>query len=310
MANARDCSSPLCPNIAGFLQQLRHERQLSPHTVAAYATDLAQFAAYCAAAFPTTALPSLPTSALQSWLTHLASSGLRARSLNRKMATLRTFYRFLQQQEGLGATNPNPAQEIQPFKAAKQLPQYVQEHELLALLQASPFPDTFLGWRNKLMLELLYGTGIRLAELLQLTSAAIDTTARLLKVRGKGNKERIIPFPATLLPTLAAYQGHRSALSTPTTPLLLTARGQPLYPMAVYRVVKKYLSQCTTTQKYSPHILRHSYATHLLNRGASLRAIQELLGHQSLAATQVYTHLSLDGLQAAFQQAHPRAQLT
>lgn len=292
--------------IAAFIQYLASEKRLSPHTVQAYATDLKQCEAYFYALVSDSQLVHATHQELRAWIVTLAQQGLSNCSINRKIAALKSFYKFLHIQ---GHITKDPTQRLSRLKLKKPLPVFLQEKELLGLLDCHEFEDTFEGWRDKLVLELLYGTGIRLAELLTLQDTAVDLYDNMIKVLGKRNKERIIPFPQSLRQIIEQYRTHRDAtVSSNTTGLLLvTTTGAPCYPMLVYRLVNKYLREYTHADRHSPHVLRHTFATHLLDKGADLSAIKDLLGHESLAATQLYTHHSLKKLQEVFKQAHPRA---
>ena len=232
----------------------------------------------------------------------LSNQGIQNRSINRKLATLRTFYKYLQRR---GDVTDNPMQTIRMVKTSKTLPTYLRESEMEQVFAQQEIPqNTFEEVRDQLVLMLLYGTGMRLAELIQLTLQQVNLSAKTLRVIGKRNKERIIPMPAILVELVKQYQ----ALNPFHSPyLLLTDKGEPCYPMFIQRLVKKYLGEVSTLEKLSPHVLRHSYATHLLNRGADLNAIKELLGHANLAATQVYTHNSMEKLKEIYKQAHPKA---
>ncbi|MEL6412622.1 MAG: tyrosine-type recombinase/integrase [Bacteroidota bacterium] len=289
-----------------FVQHLASEKRLSPHTVKAYNTDLKQFADYLCDRYPDTAITQATHQALRAWIVKLAQEGMSSRSINRKIASLKAFYRFLHTQAHIAH---NPTCKLSILKHKQPLPVFVKEQELTQLLEQHDFPDTFEGWRDKVVLELLYGTGIRLAELLQLHDADIQSYDCTIKVLGKRNKQRVIPFPKRLNPVIAQYRTHRALIvsSHTTTPFLITATGKPCYPVLVYRLVKKYLQAYTHADQHSPHVLRHTFATHLLHKGADLNAIKDLLGHESLAATQLYTHHSIQALKEIFHQAHPRA---
>ena len=291
--------------IAAFLKYLTSERRLSPHTAQAYATDLKQCVAYLHTLTPDNQIEQADHKALRGWIVALTQQGLSSRSINRKIAALKTFYKFLHNQ---GHITQNPTLQLGRLQQKKSLPVFLKEKELLNLLDRHEFENSFEGWRDRLILELLYGTGIRIAELLSLQDAAIDLYNHMIRVTGKRNKERIIPFPKSLQQVIEQYRTHRDAtVSNEQGLLLVTTTGAPCYPMLVYRLVKKYLRQYTHADRYSPHVLRHTFATHLLNKGADLNAIKDLLGHESLAATQLYTHHSLKKLKEVFQQAHPRA---
>jgi integrase/recombinase XerC len=291
-----------------FLDFLRYEKRLSPHTVISYQTDLTQFATYLRADYELAELGQATHPLIRSWVVSLMSQELDPRTVNRKVACLRSFYKFLLRTHQI---ENNPMLRIKAPKMAKKLPEFVPEESLNRMLNSFEFEPNFAGVRDQLVLETLYGTGIRLAELLGITDADIDLGARTIRVTGKGNKQRIVPLNPSLLLVLEKYHTARAAefgLAAASTLLLRTDKGEPLYEKHVYRTVKRYLSQVSTSAAHQhPHALRHAFATHLLGKGADLNAIKELLGHASLAATQVYTHLSVDRLKSVFEQAHPRA---
>ncbi len=291
--------------IDSFIDYGMYEKRLSRHTTKAYQTDLKQFQAYLQQHYPSIQPAQATSKLLREWMMRLAHQGLNNRSINRKIASLKAFYKFLIYHEH---TAVDPTKALKSLRLKRELPVFARESELTQLLDHYAFADSFEGWRDKLILELLYGTGIRLSELLHLQDQHINTYENTIKVLGKGNKERVIPYPKTLNSIIQAYQAHRNqAVPHSNGWLLVTNKGLPAYPMLVYKVVKKYLSTYTQADRHSPHILRHSFATHLLNHGAELNAIKELLGHQSLVATQLYTHNSLEKLKEVFNQAHPRA---
>jgi len=283
-----------------FLQYLQVERRLSPLTLRSYQIDLNQYLDFL---LRDNLSPLLVKSQnIRLWLVELSNQRIQNRSINRKLATLRTFYKYLQRR---GDIQDNPMLTIRMVKTAKSLPNYVRESEMEQLVGLHEEPkNTFEEVRDQLVLMLLYGTGMRLAELLQLTHQQINLPAKTLRVIGKRNKERVIPMPELLVDLIHRYQ---SLNPFQNTQLILTDKGEPAYPMFIQRLVKKYLGEVSTLEKKSPHILRHSYATHLLNRGADLNAIKELLGHANLAATQVYTHNSMEKLKEIYKQAHPKA---
>jgi integrase/recombinase XerC len=291
-----------------FLDFLRYEKRFSPHTVISYQTDLTQFVAYLQAEYELADPAQATHPLIRGWVVSLMGQDLDSRTVNRKVACLRSFYKFLLRGHHIEA---NPMLRIKAPKMAKKLPEFVPEESLNRLLNSFEFEDNFAGIRDQLVLETLYGTGIRLSELLGITEDDVDSTARTVRVTGKGNKQRIVPLNPSLLLVLDKYRASRLAEFGPATsasPLLRTDKGEPLYEKLVYRTVKKYLSQVSTSAAHQhPHALRHAFATHLLGKGADLNAIKELLGHASLAATQVYTHLSVDRLKSVFEQAHPRA---
>lgn len=292
-----------------FFDYLRFERRYSRHTLLSYQTDLRQFAAYLLAEYELAELAQADHTLIRGWVVTLMQQELDPRTVNRKIACLRSYYKFLLQ---TGVTNRNPMLRIKAPKTAKKLPDFVPEDSLNGLLNSFEFPLTLAGSRDQLILELLYGTGIRLSELIGIRYDDISVAARTVRVTGKGNKQRLVPLNPTLVGVLEKYlvQKHQEFGSPDNTQgtLLVTDKGEPLYEKFVYRTVKHYLSQITTaSSQQHPHVLRHSFATHLLSKGADLNAIKELLGHANLAATQVYTHLSIDKLKAVFEQAHPKA---
>lgn len=289
-----------------FFKHLQFEKRYSPHTLISYKTDLRQFSDYLSETYqmddPAEADPSL----IRSWIVTLMQKKLDARSVNRKIACLRSYYKFLLRQ---GRISQNPTLKIVPPKASKKLPSFLSQDDFNRLLDSFGFADTYEGYRDKLIMEMLYGTGIRLSELIGINHADVNLPARTIKVKGKGNKERIIPINTSLYACLLAYLEKKTSFfpHNPSSVLFVTNKTLPLYPKFIYRVVKKYLSLITTANHRSPHVLRHSFATHLLNQGADLNAIKDLLGHASLAATQVYTHNSIEQLKSIFDKAHPKA---
>lgn len=291
--------------LEAFINYLTYEKHLSKHTICAYQTDLAQLSTYLQTQFQTPEFNQATAKMLRSWIIYLSNESLNNRSINRKVACLRAFYGFLYVK---GYIASDVTAQLRSLKIKKRLPIFLREEELLGLLDKHPFEDSFDGWRDKLVLELLYGTGIRLSELLGLEDADINFYERTIRVLGKRNKERIIPLPKPIVAVIERYKAHRNAtLPPPYKYLLVTVKNKPCYPMLIYKLVKKYLGTYTRADKHSPHVLRHTFATHLLNRGADLQAIKELLGHANLAATQVYTHNSMEKLKEIFLQAHPRA---
>lgn len=280
-----------------FLDHLRIERRLSAHSIKAYTQDLTQFQEYQAASL--SQLEMAQAKHVRQWLVWLSEQDIENKSINRKMAALRSFFRWAQSQ---GKIKENPMSAIRSLKTPKNIPHFVREKEMeqiLDLPQAHDFPSH----RDQLILLLLYGTGIRLSELIQLKRADIHWEKATIKVLGKRNKERILPLPLGLLERIQAYL---TLCPYEHELLLLNDQGKPLYPVLVQRKVKAMLAGRTQSEQQSPHVLRHSYASHLLERGADLNAIKELMGHANLAATQIYTHQSLDKMKSIYRQAHPK----
>lgn len=292
--------------IDSFLKHLRHEKRLSSHTLTAYEGDLRQFNQFLSAAEPGIDIVQSSHTIIRSWIVSLVESRLEPASVNRKIACLRSFYKFLLRE---GTIKTDPMARIQVLKTKKRLPQFVREEDMVKLLDNQNFADTFEGLRDRLVLEMFYATGIRLSELVGLSDKNIDLEQRTLKVLGKRNKERIIPFPESLVSLIKEYRLSRDQETGPSDAgtLFVRRNGQPCYPAMIYKIVRQHLGAFPSVEKRSPHVLRHTYATHLLDNGAELNAVKDLLGHTSLAATQVYTHNSLGKLRKVFEQAHPKA---
>lgn len=287
---------------------MEFERRCSPHTLQSYNHDLSSFQSFlndqAASSGDEIFLESAHTSDVRSWLFSLSESGLSAPTINRKVAALRSFYKFCARTSVLVS---NPMDSIRPLKSSKRLPEFIPEGEITRLLENWEFEDSKEGVRDRVILELLYGTGIRLAELLTLKLTDVSLSNQTIRVTGKRNKTRIIPLPTGIIPVLERYLLERERIPTETNTLLITNKGEDLYPMFVYRRVRHYLELFTTSSKKSPHVLRHTFATHLLNKGADLNAVKDLLGHANLAATQVYTHNSIEKLKSVYDKAHPKA---
>jgi integrase/recombinase XerC len=289
-----------------FLKYLQYEKRYSKHTLTSYKLDLGQLQGFLSDNHPDTNIQNANHSLLRGWVVSLVENGIQPKSINRKIASLRSFYKFLMRQQII---TKDPTTKIKVLKTSKKLPQFVNEREMNLLLDNCEFSADFIGDRDRLIMELLYGTGIRLSELISLKTQDVHFLNRTIKVLGKRNKERVIPFSISLERVIKQYlQQKKNTFSLDELPnLIVTDKGELCYPMFIYRVVKKYLNLFTTIDKRSPHVLRHTFATHLLNKGADLNAVKDLLGHTSLAATQVYTHNSLEKLKSVFDQAHPKA---
>ncbi len=292
--------------INSFLKYIEFEKRYSTHTVTSYKNDLQQFNVFLSALDASLKLNLVSYYHIRSWIISLVEDKLSPSSVNRKMASLRSFYKFLVKS---GRITKDPSIQLKALRTPKRLPQFAQETEMQQLFELVDFGNDFSGVRDQLMMELLYATGMRRAELMGLKISSVNIEKRQVKVLGKRNKERVIPLNIEVANLIREYLKLREVecMGGINDFLLLTDKGLPMYETFVYRKVKKYLGATTSLEKNSPHILRHTFATHLLNNGADLNAVKELLGHSSLAATQVYTHNSLDKLKKVFEKAHPKA---
>ncbi|MCF2495703.1 tyrosine-type recombinase/integrase [Dyadobacter chenhuakuii] len=289
--------------ITSFIDFLKFEKRASVHTVKSYQTDLDQFQKYLLFQYELDKPEEAKAPMLRSWIVSLMEEGMNPSSINRKIASLRTFYGFLKRKK---AVSQDPTKILSALKTRKKLPAFVEEKSMETLFMPDTFTDDFEGVRDRTIMELLYGSGIRLSELVSLEIKDLNLPARTIRVFGKRSKERVVPISTSLANLLFQYLTLR-APEEDTECLILTNSGKAVYPVFIQRTVEKYLSAVTTLSQKSPHVLRHTYATHLLNRGADLNAIKELLGHANLAATQIYTHNSIEKLKKTHQQAHPKA---
>jgi integrase/recombinase XerC len=291
-----------------FIQYIEFEKRYSPHTVSAYQSDLEQFISFLNHPEETITHPEEITHhQIRNWLVELMNQQLTARSVNRKVATLRKYFKFLVQE---GILKANPASKINTPKIPKHLPVVVEDARLTQLLDSGEvFTDDFKGTRDKLIIEMLFGTGMRLAELLGVKETDINVYEGTVKVLGKRNKERIIPLNQELRTLLLKYTELKKSenFGNNSLTLIVTDKGADAYSKLIYLTVQRYLSHISTQNKKSPHVLRHTFATSLLNAGADLNAIKELLGHANLSATQIYTHNSVERLKSIYKQAHPKA---
>lgn len=290
--------------ITGFLEYLTFQKKYSGHTATSYETDLNQFSCYLQQQYQIDSIHQVNHSVIRSWMVELLNTGNDPRSVNRKLSALKTFYKYLLKEN---IVQKNPLLKVQAPKTSKKLPAFVEEKGMEILLEKELFTNDFAGVRNKLIIELLYCTGIRLSELLGLLESDLDFSRKTLKVLGKRNKERIIPMVTELEKSINNYLKLKNESGFSNPELFCSNKGVKLYPKFAYLVVNRFLSMVTTIDKKSPHVLRHTFATHLLNKGADLNAIKELLGHANLSATQVYTHNSIERLKNVHKQAHPKS---
>jgi len=289
-----------------FLDYIQFEKRYSDHTILSYRTDLDQFEGYFTDEGAGSDLSTGSVRIIRSWVIHLMESGQSARSVNRKISTLKSFYKFLMREQHIQI---NPMDKVLSPKLSKKLPSFVDADKMDLLLDEYEFGEDFNGYRNRLIIEILYITGMRQAELIGLEDGDIDMYELNIRVTGKRNKQRVVPFDRTYLDVIKRYLALRNEKfpQREWQKFFLTDKGNPLYPKFVYKVVNSYLRFVTTMEHRSPHVLRHTFATHMLNRGADLNAIKEILGHANLSATQVYTHNTFEKLITIYKQAHPRA---
>ncbi|WP_194774916.1 tyrosine-type recombinase/integrase [Pararhodonellum marinum] len=290
-----------------FIHYLEFEKRASPHTVLAYQKDLEQFQLFCKDSFGLEDISEAAYGEIRAWIVDLVEQGLGNSSVNRKIATLRSFYKFLLRS---GTIKKDPTFKIRVLKTPKKLPEFVQEEAIEKILDEFVYTQDFEGQRDKMVMEFLYLTGVRLSELLNLKWKDLDLYTSEVKVLGKRKKQRIIPITNGLKKNIISYQKvfeETFSVVDQNDYFIVRINREQAYPMKIYRIVRKYLDLFAQTSKRSPHLLRHTFATHLLNKGADLNAVKDLLGHASLAATQVYTHNSMEKLKAVFEQAHPKA---
>ena len=297
--------------IEGFLNYLTHERAYSPHTVTSYGNDLREFEAYLANTENVLKTHEADADLIRGWAMELMAAGRSATTVNRKLSSLRTYYKYLLKK---GAIAVSPMQSVHGPKKKKPLPQFVRESDMERLLDDTLTDDSWQGRREHVIIQLFYETGIRLSELVGLNVGDVDLVRKTIKVTGKRNKQRIIPIGDSLAQNLKAYVEEKDVefgLSSTLNPqpLFITDKGARVYPAWVYRLVRKNLSQVVTLKKRSPHVLRHTFATAMLNGDAELEAVKELMGHESVSTTQIYTHTTFEELKKAYSKAHPRASI-
>jgi len=287
-----------------FLDHLRLEKRFSSHTLTSYETDLRQLNEFLETEYDGTAIADSSHEMLRSWIVEMVEHGRNPKTINRKISSIKSFFKWGKKYRGI---KTDPTQKIVLPKISKRLPVYVEESQMETLLDYSVFPDTYEGQRDELIIDLFYQSGMRCAELMNLKEKDISYGNHTVKVLGKRNKERLIPIGDELAVKILAFTQIATDFTAPAPEkyLFATAKGAKLYPKLVYRIVNNYLTKVSALRKKSPHVLRHSFATHMLNRGADLNAIKEILGHASLAATQVYTHNSIEKLKEIHRKSHP-----
>lgn len=292
-------------DIQPFINYIQFEKRYSQHTIRAYTDDLEQFSLFLNEDYGPMELPDIKVTYIRTWLASLKEQGLTTKSLNRKISTLKSFFKFHLRQ---GTISADPTATVIMPKIHKRLPAFVTEKDIERLFSQVAFPEDWNGITERLVLQILYQTGLRLSELINLKEGQVDTYTNTIKILGKGNKERVLPCNKQLIGEITTYiQAKKTQLPEANASVVLVdAKGKALYGRWVYACVTKYLAQVTTLEKRSPHVLRHTFATHLVNNGAELNAVKELLGHSSLAATQVYTHNTIDRLKEVYRKAHPK----
>jgi integrase/recombinase XerC len=291
--------------INSFLDYLQYERNYSVQTVNAYHDDVHEFELFVRQELGETAPSAVKAELIREWMIVLMDKGYAATTINRKLSSLRTYYKFLMRK---GIVKADPMQKITGPKKKKPLPVFVKESEMNRLLDDVDFGEGFSGCRDHLIIEMFYETGMRLAELIGLNDADVDFSAEVIKVTGKRNKQRLIPFDKELKASMQTYIHVRNeALPAHSEAFFVRDNGKRMSPGIVRNIVKRNLSKVVTIKKRSPHVLRHTFATTMLNHQAELRAIKEILGHESLATTEIYTHTTFDELKKVYNQAHPRA---
>ena len=284
-----------------FIIYLSSEKRFSEHTTKSYTTDLKQFTSFLSSEFQIIdEVNEISFQIIRTWIASLLEKGISPRSVNRKISTLKTYFKFLIRE---GEIIENPMMKVVAPKSKKRLPVFIEEDQIASLLNEVQFEEGFVGQRNKLIIELFYVTGIRLSELINIKISDVDFNNQSIKVLGKRNKERIIPLSSNVINDLNLFIKSNKQNKY----LFTNLEGDKLYNKLVYRLVNKYIGEISSVNKKSPHILRHTFATHMLNNGADINAIKELLGHANLSATQVYTHNTIEKLKTVYKQAHPRA---
>ncbi|WP_405607300.1 tyrosine-type recombinase/integrase [Polaribacter sp. Asnod1-A03] len=290
--------------ITSFLEYLSLEKKYSANTITAYRNDLISFRDFLIIEFGQENLSEVNYSQVRSWIVSLVDLKVSNRTINRKVSSLKSFYKFLQK---IHQIDVNPLSKHNALKVEKRIQVPFTSKEVDEVIKEIDYKDDFVSVRNKLIVELFYSTGIRRAELINIKEVDVNIPERIIKVLGKRNKERFVPVLNSVAETLMQYLVLKKEIKKDSDKLFITEKGNKIYESLVYRVINSYFSRVTSKEKKSPHILRHSFATHLLNEGADLNSVKELLGHSSLASTQVYTHNSLDAIKKVYNKAHPRS---
>lgn len=290
--------------IQHFIEYLTFEKKYSPHTIRAYQDDLRSFQEFCKITYSNQPMADVNYSQIRLWIVELVNLGITNRTVNRKVSSLKTFYKYLVKTKQI---KESPLEGHKALKVSKRVLVPFTKDEINEVIESLNLNDDFVSVRNRLIVELLYSTGMRRAELIDLKETSIDLINATVKVLGKRNKERYIPLLKSVHQTLVSYLDKREEIKSENDYLLITKKGNKIYSNLVYRIINDYFSQVSSKVKKSPHVIRHSFATHLLNEGADLNSVKELLGHSSLASTQVYTHSNLNELKKVYNQAHPRS---
>jgi integrase/recombinase XerC len=290
-------------SISRFVEYIDHEKNYSPYTISAYQKDLIEFREFCDSQFETTDIEDVPYSLIRSWIVHLVEKGLTNRSVNRKISSLKSYYNFLLRTKQI---SENPLRKHQSLKLQRRVNVPFSEKEIQEVLDGFSESDDFEAIRDKLIIEILYSTGMRRAELISLRDDSFDLSQRIVKVLGKRNKERQIPLLESVVVTIQKYLCLKDEMFPESDHFFLTGKGNKIYATLVYRTINAYFGKVSLKVKKSPHVVRHSFSTHLLSEGADLNSVKELLGHSSLASTQVYTHSNLKDLKSMYNKAHPR----